>query len=237
LFSDPLLFIVYSTYLVPAGLLAIIVHEQAHGWMAYLLGDRSVRAFGYLRPQLRRYIEPYGLIAIFVANVGWGQPIPIQENRLSRGARVAYAFAGPVGSLVVAAIFGLLVRLSAGLGVTASPFPHPTPLSMVAFELYAAFFINLAFFAFNLLPIPGLDGWRVLDALLRRSQPRFFYNVESRRREIWAVIVLVIVVASFIAHINLLDVFLAPLYTPFSILILGTCRGYFLLSPCLLLGR
>jgi hypothetical protein len=170
LFSDPLLFIVYSTYLVPAGLLAIIVHEQAHGWMAYLLGDRSVRAFGYLRPQLRRYIEPYGLIAIFVANVGWGQPIPIQENRLSRGARVAYAFAGPVGSLVVAAIFGLLVRLSAGLGVTASPFPHPTPLSMVAFELYAAFF-------------------------------------------------------------------LAPLYTPFSILILGTCRGYFLLSPCLLLGR
>lgn len=237
MFNNPLLFIVYSTYLVPAGLLAIIVHEQTHGWMAYFLGDRSVRAFGYLRPQLRRYIEPYGLIAIFIANVGWGQPIPIQENRLSRGARVAYGFAGPVGNLLVAAIFGILVRVITALGVIPDLFPHPTPLSMIVWELYAVFFINLAFFAFNLLPIPGLDGWRVLDALLRRSQPRFFYNVDSRRREIWAVIVLVIIVASFIAHINLLDVFLAPLYTPFSILILGTCRGYFQLSPCLLLGR
>lgn len=237
MFTDPLLFIVYSTYLVPAGLLAIIVHEQSHGWVAYFLGDRSVRAFGYLRPQLRRFIEPYGLIAVFIANIGWGQPIPVQENRLGKGARVAWALGGPAGNLLVAAIFGLLVRLATGLGARPYPFPVPTPLAMVSFELYAVFFINLAFFAFNLLPIPGLDGWRVLDALLRRSQPRFFYEAEGRRREIWMVIVLVIIVASFLAHINLLDVVLAPLYTPFSILILGSCRGYFLLNPCLLLGR
>lgn len=233
MFSDPLRFILYSIFLVPVGLLAIIVHEQSHGWAAHLLGDRSVGAFGYLRPQLRRYIEPYGLLAVFFWNVGWGQPIPIQQSRLGRGARVAYALAGPAGNLLVAALFGVPLRLLLSMGVLPNLVPSPTPLNMVALELKAGLVINLAFFAFNLLPVPGLDGWRVLDPLLRRAQPRFFFQVEGRRREIWAISVIVIFVAGLIG-ISVLSIVLIPLYEPLALLILGSCVGYFALNPCLL---
>ena len=235
LFADPALWLITAIFLVPAAIIAIPLHELGHGFAAYWEGDPTPRNRGYLRPQLQPFIQPYGLIAVFLANVGWTQPIPINEYRLTTiWKKLAYAVAGPAANLVVAVVAAVAVRLLQSIGGVPIPIP-PAPLNLLTFAVYAIFFLNLSFAVFNLLPIPGLDGWRVLEALFRNRYPRFFFDVSMRQREVWVGIVLVIVLASFIPpHINLLDVVMAPLYSPLSALLLGRCAGYVSLHPCLL---
>ena len=235
LFADPGLWLITAIFLVPAAIIAIPVHELGHGLAAYWQGDPTPRNRGYLRPQLRPFIEPYGLIAVFLANVGWSLPVAVNEYRFTRiWNKLAYALGGPAANLVVAALAGIGVRVLEGLGGLSTPIP-PAPLNLVTFAVYAIFFLNLSFAVFNVLPIPGLDGWRVLEGLFRNRSPRFFFDVSMRRREIWVGVVLVLVLASFLPpHINLLDVVMAPLYNPLSALLLGRCAGYVSLHPCLL---
>jgi Zn-dependent protease len=128
----------------------------------------------------------------------------------------------------------VLVRVLAANGLLPFPGTLVMPLpDYLATIVYAIFFLNLSVFAFNLLPLPGLDGWRVLEALFRGRNPRFFFEANSRRREVWMVFVLVIVVASILPGVpSLLAVVLLPFYAPASLLILGTCLGYPGLSPC-----
>jgi Zn-dependent protease len=234
-FTDIGFWIIAAIFLVPAAIIAIPVHELGHGFAAYWEGDPTPRNRGFLRPQIRPFIEPYGLVAIFLANVGWTLAIPVNEYRLTTiWKKLGYALGGPVANLVVAAVAAVGVRLLEGIGGIATPIP-PQPLNLVTFTVYAIFFLNLSFAVFNLLPIPALDGWRILEALFRNRYPRFFFDVSMRRREIWVGIVLVIVLASFIPpRINLLSVVMAPLYNPLSALLLGRCVGYVSLHPCLL---
>ena len=236
--GDPTVFLASTLWLIPAALIAIPVHELGHALAAYLQGDRSVRNRGYLGvSHLRSFFEPYGLLAVFLARTGWGRPAPINEYRL-RGVpgRLAYALAGPLASLLVAAGFGVLARVLAFNGLL--PFPGSFVMAApdyLATIVYAIFFLNLSVFAFNLLPLPGLDGWRVVEALFRSRNPKFFFEADSRRREVWMVFALVIVVSSILPGVpNLLQLVLLPFYAPASFLILGACLGYPGLIPCLL---
>jgi Zn-dependent protease len=231
--SNPQVFLVTSLFLVPAAFVAIPVHELAHALAAYVQGDRSVRYRGLFNPDPRRFIEPYGLVAVFLARVGWGMPIPVNEQRLrGAGGQVAYALAGPVGNLLVAVVFGIVLRILLANHVLFEPASLvQTPLGYVAYVVYAIYFLNLSFFAFNLLPLPGLDGWRVLEALFRRRNPRFFFNAAMRRRDIWGIAVLAIFITSFLG-IPLLSSVMLPFYAPASTVIFGTCLGYPGLQPC-----
>src|SRR5256884_4449926 len=114
-------FILGVLLLVPALLVAIPVHEMGHAAAAYFQGDRSVRYFGYFKPDPRRFLDPFGVIAVFVALVGWGRRVPIQSNRIS-GTRqkVLYELGGPAANLAVAFVIGLVLRalIRAGVPVT-----------------------------------------------------------------------------------------------------------------------
>ena len=235
MFSDPALWLITAVFLVPAALIAIPAHELGHGLAAYWQGDLTPRNRGFLRPQLRAFIEPYGLVAVFLANVGWGAPIPVNEYRLnSIWSKLAYALGGPVANLAAAAVAAVGLRLLEGIGAVAIPIP-PIPLDLLAFTVFAIFFLNLSFAVFNLLPIPGLDGWRIVEGLFRNRNARFFFDVSTRRRQIWVGVVLVLVLASLLPpHVNLLNVVMAPLFQPLSALLIGRCAVYISLQPCLL---
>src|SRR5579872_3562666 len=102
-------FLLAVVALVPALLIAIPVHEMGHAAAAYFLGDRSVRYFGYFKPDPRRFLDPLGVIAVFVALVGWGRRVPVQPNRIHTTAqRVAFELGGPAANLLVAVALGLL---------------------------------------------------------------------------------------------------------------------------------
>ncbi len=230
-------FILGALLLVPALVVAVPVHEMGHAAAAYLQGDRSVRYFGYFNPDPRRFLDPFGVIAVFVALVGWGRRVPIQPNRINTPRqRVVYELGGPAANLAIAIVLGLVLRawLRAGL-----PFAFELGPGILGYAIYVIIFLNLSLFAFQLLPIPGLDGWNVIEAIFRSRSSRFFYDVSVRKREVWAGCVVVLLVFQFFQGVNLLNYVMTPFFQPASLISIGECDGYRIpgftgLYPCLL---
>ena len=233
-FGDPIVFLIGSIFLIPGVLVAVPVHELGHAAAAVLAGDPSPRNRGYFRSDPRRHYNVYGIVAAFLANVTWGNPVPVNEYRLNGTARkLAYALGGPVANLLVAVVFGVLVRVLEGLGgfYNLTTFAQPA-LGYVATIVYAIYFLNLATFAFQLLPVPGLDGWRVVEALFRSRNPRFFFNVAANTQTIWMVALFVVLLGPLVLHFSVLGAVVGIFFQPASSLILGSCTGYVALTPC-----
>ncbi|HSR26143.1 MAG TPA: site-2 protease family protein [Candidatus Eisenbacteria bacterium] len=234
LLGDPIVFLIGSIFLIPAVLVAAPVHELGHAVAAVLMGDPSPRNRGYLRLDPRPFYERYGVVAAFVVNVTWGSRVPVNEYRLTgTGRKLVYALGGPAANLVVAAVFGVLVRVLMGPGAfpDVATFAQP-PLGYVATIVYAIYFLNLSTFAFQLLPVPGLDGWRVAEALFRNRNPRFFFNVAEKRQTIWLVAAGVIFLAPLLLRFSVLNAVVGIFFQPASSAILGSCTGYVVLDPC-----
>jgi Zn-dependent protease len=230
-------FVLATLLLVPALLVAIPVHEMGHAAAAYLQGDRSVRYFGYFTLNPRRFLDLFGVIAVFIALVGWGRRVPVQPNRISTmRQRLVHELGGPAANLVVAIALGLLWRLLTGIGLASTLTLSP---GIIGAALYVIVFLNLSIFAFQLLPIPGLDGWDVIETLFRSRNPRFFFKVSTRRREIWVGAVVILFLFQLLQGSSLLALVMSPFYTPASLISLGQCSGYAIpgltgLTPCLL---
>lgn len=229
-------FVLAALLLVPALLVAIPVHEMGHAAAAYFQGDRSVRYFGYFTLDPRRFLDPLGVIAVFIALVGWGRRVPVQQNRINTvRQRLVHNLGGPVANLLVAIALGLVWRALSAMGLDST---FTLSLGLVGALIYAVVFLNLSIFAFQLLPIPGLDGWDVVETLFRSRNPRFFFNVSVRRREIWIGLIVILFLFQIFQGANLLALVMSPLYTPASLISLGLCDGYAIpglagLHPCL----
>ena len=229
-------FLLAALLLVPALLIAIPVHELGHAVAAYFLGDRSVRYFGYLALNPRRFLDLLGVIAVFIALVGWGRRVPVQPNRITtRGQHIIHELGGPVANLIVAIVLGFVLRLLIRLGMTPSLDLSP---GLIGMALFVIVFLNLSIFAFQLLPIPGLDGWAVVEAIFRNRNPRFFFEVNTRRQQIWMGCIVVIFLFQLFQGRSLLEVVMTPFYQPASLISLGGCVGYQIpsfigLHPCL----
>jgi Zn-dependent protease len=229
-------FVLAALLLVPALLVAIPVHEMGHAAAAYFQGDRSVRYFGYFTLDPRRFLDPLGVIAVFIALVGWGKRVPVQPNRISTvRQRLVHELGGPAANLLVAIALGAVWRGLGAIGLASTP---TLSAGLIGFALFVIVFLNLSIFAFQLLPIPGLDGWDVVETLFRSRNPRFFFNVSVRRREIWIGAILIIFLFQIFQGRNLLALVMSPFYTPASLISLGQCRGYAIpglagLWPCL----
>ena len=231
---DTVVFLIGSAFLIPAILIAIPVHELGHGVAAYLAGDPSPRNRGYLTPKPKLFINIYGVLLAFLANVCFGTPIPVNEYRLPGVARkLAHALGGPAANLLVAILFGVVVRvLQAQGGFASFATQLQPPIVYVTTIVYAIYFLNLSTFAFQLLPIPGLDGWRVVEAIFRDRNPRFFFNVAARTTMIWWIAVLIVFFGPYLVHFDILGAVVGIFFQPASSAILGQCTGYTTLSPC-----
>ena len=238
LFNDPIAFLIGSIFLIPAVFIAIPVHELGHAAAAVWLGDPTPRNRGYFRPSsglARHLFNPYGVVAAFLLNVTWGTPAQVNEYRLAGiGRKLGYVLGGPAANLVVAAVFGLIVRFLQSAGAFADPvsFRQP-PIGYLATILYAIYFLNLATFAFQLLPVPGLDGWRIVEALFRHRNPRFFFNVAANVQTIWLIAAAFVFLGPLVLRFPVLDYAVAIFFQPASSGIMGSCTGYVVLLPCL----
>jgi Zn-dependent protease len=230
-----LAFLLAALLLVPALLIAIPVHEIGHAVAAYFLGDRSVRYFGYFSLDPRRFLDPLGVIAVFVALVGWGRRVPVQPNRIStRGQHLIHELGGPAANLIVALVLGFLWRLLTRMGMSSTLDLSP---GLLGAAIFAIVFLNLSIFAFQLLPIPGLDGWAVIETIFRNRNPRFFYEVNTRRQQIWIGCIVVVFLFQLFQGASLLSLVMTPFYWPASLISLGGCAGYAIpgfigLHPC-----
>src|ERR1700694_5177640 len=143
-------FVLAALFLVPALLVAIPVHEMGHAAAAYFQGDRSVRYFGYFTLDPRRFLDPLGVIAVFVALVGWGRRVPVPPHRISTTAQhLIHELGGPAANLIVAILLGLVWRLLTSRGMHQS---LDLSLGLIPMAIYVIVFLNLSIFAFQLLP-------------------------------------------------------------------------------------
>ena len=146
---------------IPA-LICITFHELSHGFVAYRLGDRTAKDMGRLTLNPIKHIDPFGLLMMLFAGFGWAKPVPVNMwnfKHPKRGMAVT-ALAGPVSNLVLASFFlaigGVLYTVLQKSGI------DNIILSMVIQTAY----LNIAFAIFNIIPIPPLDGSKVLFSLL-----------------------------------------------------------------------
>ena len=144
-------------------LIAFPIHEFAHAFAAFQLGDSTARLFGRLTLDPRAHIDPMGAILLLLAGFGWAKPTPVNPYNLRGGASGAaiVAFAGPASNLVLATAAALPLRyiLSTDLDVP----------SVVINTLVILVSLNILLMIFNLIPIPPLDGSKVVFALMDRQ--------------------------------------------------------------------
>lgn len=149
LVSDPLTFILIAVPL----LYAVIFHELAHGWMAWRLGDPTARWLGRLSLNPLKHLDPVGTLMLFIFGFGWAKPVPVNFNRLQdrRKSMILVSSAGIMANMLLAFIALFLDRLLS-----------PPASGPVASLLYYFARINIMLAAFNLIPLPPLDGSKIL---------------------------------------------------------------------------
>lgn len=150
---------IFGVMLLLGFVVGITVHEAAHAWTAWRLGDDTARRQGRVTLNPAEHLDPLGSILLVIAGFGWGKPVPVDPSRLKGGiwGPVAVAFAGPASNLVVLVACAALYRLPA--------FQEGYLLVTIA----AFAFTNALLFVFNLIPIPPLDGSKILYPFLPRS--------------------------------------------------------------------
>jgi Zn-dependent protease len=143
---------------VPVILFALTFHELAHAWLADKLGDPTARSQGRISLNPLRHLDPIGTIALFFFPFGWAKPVPVNPYFMRRQVRdfALTALAGPVANLILGVASGLVLRVLVAFNVSGFFF------TLAALSVL----LNFALALFNLIPIPPLDGSRVLYYLL-----------------------------------------------------------------------
>lgn len=160
-------------------IMSVIAHEVSHGYAAALLGDPTARLAGRLSLNPVKHIDPVGSIAVPLLSYmlggfifGWAKPVPYNPYNLKnqRFGPAIVAAAGPAMNIAIAIIFGMLVRFAAPLGIANEAF-YSLAIMIV--------FINVLLALFNLIPIPPLDGSKILSAFLPSRYLSFMASLEQ----------------------------------------------------------
>ncbi len=172
LFRDPTAFLLLAVPL----LYSIIIHELAHGWVAFRMGDMTAKWMGRLTLNPLRHLDPIGTLMLFIFGFGWAKPVPVNiaNMRNQRLGLVLTSAAGITANFIVAFISILLLRLL-----------QPDTGGTVATVLQVMAYINIILAAFNLIPIPPLDGSKILmgfvphriQELMARLEPFGFFII------------------------------------------------------------
>lgn len=160
-------------YRIPALLFAISIHEYAHAQCADSMGDPTARYAGRLTFNPMAHLDPIGAVLLVVAGFGWAKGVPINVNnfRNRREGILKVSFAGPAANLFLCFLAALLMALTNRLGLMSD--------GMYRFLLWMQLY-NVWFAFFNLIPIPPLDGSRILSELLPAKQSWKFNNIVDR---------------------------------------------------------
>lgn len=156
--------------------IAITVHEANHAWVATLLGDPTPKMMGRVSLNPLRHLDPMGTVMIFVAHFGWGKPVMFNPWNLKINPHIGsamVAFAGPVANIAAAIFFLLPVRFQSSIDPTTGEI------------LRQIVSLNIGLAAFNLIPIPPLDGFSVVTGVLPRPIAQLF---EPLRQYGWIIL-------------------------------------------------
>lgn len=162
-FSD----IVTYLWRIVAILIAITVHEFAHGKMAEIEGDITPKLSGRLTLNPLAHIDPIGFLMLLFFRFGWAKPVPVNFNNLRRGEKsiILVSLAGPLANFILAFLVSIFWRIDL-----------PLPLGFIRFCIELAI-LNVFLGIFNLIPIPPLDGSHILESILPYKYRRYYQSI------------------------------------------------------------
>ena len=192
-------------------IVSIVFHELSHGYAAYFLGDPTAKYAGRLTLNPLKHLEWFGslivpLLTYMLGGVvfGWAKPVPYNPYNLKikRYGEMIVAFAGPLSNLLIALVFSLYIRVL-GEGLATSPAGHIAVLIVL---------VNLTLAAFNMIPIPPLDGFKVFWGLLPYRFNRLREFIERHK-----LVFLIVFLLTFSVILNPMVSFLFKLFTGIEI--------------------
>lgn len=167
---------------IPGVLLAITFHEYAHGLVAYKLGDNTAKDEGRLSLNPLAHLDPIGTLMLVFAGFGWGKPVYVDPRNYTRKismekGEAIVSLAGPLMNIILAFIFTLIycaIYKFAGAG-----FLHSTMGSVLMLMIFYTISINVGLGVFNLIPLPPLDGSKIIMPFLPYKAKEWFVNNEQ----------------------------------------------------------
>ncbi len=182
-------------------LFSLSVHEFSHGLAAYAVGDKTAKYSGRLSLNPLAHLDPFGAICLFLFGFGWAKPVPVNpwNFKNKKGGMILTALAGPFSNFLLAFIAMVIYTLLGGLRFSSASFGFT--LASVFYELaYYMIMINLGLGLFNLIPVPPLDGSKVLTAILPE---RTYFKLMDYERYGFIILIILINTPIFNSFLNM----------------------------------
>lgn len=169
---------------------AISVHEFGHAYSAHLLGDDTAKMYGRMTLNPAKHLDAMGLIAMLIVHIGWAKPVPVNPNNFKnyKVGNIIVSLAGVTANIITAIICILINK-----------YVNMDAINLIA---YYVMIYNVGFAAFNLLPIPPLDGWGVISSFIPYKYNEIVYKYESMSSIIFLVLIITGAYSIFVSPIS-----------------------------------
>ena len=190
--------VVFLFYLI-AILLSLSVHEAAHGFVAYKCGDPTAKNLGRITLNPLKHMDPFGFLCMMIAGFGWAKPVPVNSRNLNKPRRdmALVSIAGPISNILLSVLFVAILRISyvpineamIKYYLASNTFAYTL---LVCAEQFISIMItmNITLAIFNLLPIPPLDGSKLMYMLL---PPKVYFKIAPYEKYISLVLIILLV--------------------------------------------
>jgi len=201
----------YFLLRIPAILLALTIHECAHGWVAMRMGDQTAYNSGRVTLNPVAHLDLFGTLMLLFGPFGWAKPVPVDPRYFKNPKKgiILVSVAGPASNVALALVFGYLLRFTGNIVPTSGSGGYLDKFFMLSI------LINTGIAFFNMLPVPPLDGSKILLGMLpNRLIPGY---IEKSRHV--PTIFMVVLLLEWITHIPIFSTLINPIFIPFYKLI------------------
>ena len=174
-YTNPLDWIMRKLMMLPGIIIGLSVHEWAHGFVSHKLGDPMPKIQGRLTLNPAAHIDPIGFLSLLICGFGWGIPVEIDSRyyKHRRSGEMMVAFAGVLMNFITAVVFTFIVK---GIYTVSAAFVLSAVGSIITEILLYVVWINVVLMAFNLLPIPPLDGFNIVTEIFNLRKYSWWYK-------------------------------------------------------------
>ncbi|MBD3289636.1 site-2 protease family protein [candidate division KSB1 bacterium] len=207
----------YYLLIAPPILLALTIHEFAHAYIANKLGDSTAKDHGRLTLNPLKHLDVMGTLMVFIIRIGWAKPVPVNPMYFRNPKRdmLWVSLAGPLSNILLAFALGFLYRI---MNITIFQYENSLIIQMIKFMMSYGIIINLILAFFNILPIPPLDGSKILAGVLPPQYEAWYEKYMGYGHYV----LLGLIVLSFAANIPIFSMLYLPFVRFFSLIFAGT---------------